>query len=372
MNIKNLKILSLIVLFISGASPIISLNNNLHTKAIFLKNRPLSNISTNVKNKPGRIVHKFTGSHLTSNNFFQQLKSQLSSTNININLKSSSNYNYAIKYENFDVFGTKHQGNEYIVTKNSKNVSINVGVKLLHNMKIRIGNNTNSQSWKNLSFKSLSALNLYKIIPTSISYSILATGSQSSPSASFIRSYKERSDPMHQNKKQLLGTFDVNNLNHSAKHFFTNTPGGYIVLSIIVIAILGIIAIGTFMKYKNIRPFRKKLPFLRPRGPVDFYAFENPPTKFLETNFSESTETYQLEASPSIAIDDEVFSIPDTDRWNKLLADNSELSSELSTSATSSDPFPDEIFPDEYLEWMTVWDDNSLRSQTILDDKSEF
>ena len=296
--IKNYKmIFSVVALSISGFLPLFTINNRILTVS---KQHQSNSISQTFKTKQvnvGRRVHKFTGLRPKNNqNLFQKLKEQLANTNINIKLNNSSNYNFSIEYDNYDVFNTEHKGLVSTINKkNSTNNSINVGIKLLDKMTINISNNL-QKNWKSLKLHSLTQLDFKKVDPASIFYSISASGTKSSPTISFSRSYKFRDSKTP--NSQIFGYFNVPNINNSAKNFFTHEGAiiPTIIAAIILVLSILIIARVSYDYYQYYRSFHfeggKEL-IADPLSRRPFYARESAFTEptFTDPAFKESTIT---------------------------------------------------------------------------------
>ena len=263
MNKKYNKLVAIMTLSLSGVLPLVTLNNKTlagHDN----QSKSITNTAISKRvNNDGRKVHKFTGLHSRNDqNLFRKLQDQLTTTNINIELNSTSNYNYAIKYDNYDVFHAEHKGLvSYIDNTKSTNNSINVGIKLFDKMSIYISKNNitkNSQkNWKSLKLNSLAKLDFKKVDPASVFYSVSASGTKSSPTVTISRSYTSRDSKT--TNSQIFGYFNVNNINHNAKYFFKH-PGGIatiiavIALVLIALAVIVFARVG-YVKYKNLQLF---------------------------------------------------------------------------------------------------------------------
>ena len=257
---KHNKLIAVLAFSLSGVLPLATLNNMTLTQHRQHKSKSKSIAQTSITKRVnvGRKVHKFTGLHsVNDQNLFKKLQEQLTSTNIDIKLNSSPNYEYAIKYDNYDVFNDEHKGLiSYIDSTKSTNNSIEVGLKLLEKMKVSISKKT-KKDWKSLKLNSLTKLDFKKVDPASVFYSISASGSKSSPTVTISRSYTNRDSKTP--KSQIFGYFNVNNINHNAKYFFKH-PGGIatiitvIALVLIILAIVIATRIG-YVRYKNLPSF---------------------------------------------------------------------------------------------------------------------
>ena len=243
-NSSNL--LSVLIL-VSGATLPFS---NLLTDhlSLFHQQKTLKEISViKHKSRNTRKVRKFTTNFSTTSvDLFKLLQTKYATANFKVALRSNSNFNYQIKYDNFDIFGTDHT-QEVTIDKYSKfKETIEVAVKFLANMKIKIG--TTSARWNKLSIKSLTKLDLKDVNPLSINYYVDSAGSKSSPSINLYRSYTKR------NSKNIItdvfGFFDIYNLNNTINHFFQKTPGGIFID--ILIPIIALHVLGSLISLKSI------------------------------------------------------------------------------------------------------------------------
>ena len=266
---KYKKLISVVVLSISGFLPLFTINNRTLTINKQHQSKSILQTSRTKQVNVGRKVHKFTGLRPKNDqNLFQKLQEQLTTTNINIELNSGTNYNYAIKYDNYDVFHAEHKGQvSYIDKTKSTNNSINVGIKLLDKMSIYISKNNitkNSQkNWKSLKLNSLAKLDYKKVDPASVFYSISASGTKSSPTVTISRSYTSRDSKT--TNSQIFGYFNVSNLNHNAKYFFSHASGILTIIAaiILVLIILAVVAGSIFarMRFNYIKKYNGILDF---------------------------------------------------------------------------------------------------------------
>ena len=239
---KHNKLIAVLVLCLSGVLPLATLNNMTLTQHRQHKSKSITQTSIAKRVNVGRKVHKFTGLHSRNDqNLFRKLQEQLSTTNINIKLNSSSNYNYAIKYDNYDVFHAEHKGLvKFIDNTKSTNNSINVGIKLFDKMTIYISKNNNTKNsqknWKSLKLNSVAKLDFKKVDPASVFYSVSASGTKSSPMVTISRSYKSRDSKTP--NSQIFGYFNVSNLNHNAKYFFNHAPGIITIIAAITFVLI--------------------------------------------------------------------------------------------------------------------------------------
>ena len=192
-------------------------------------------IAANHPKKSLRNVSKFMGIHSSKANLFSKLKSEITTTNLNIYLNSGCKYDYSIKYDNYDTFGVKHNGYQNHIKKNSNENIIKVGINLFQNTKIKI--NSGSKGWSKLTIKPTSQLDFNIAKATSIKYYISATGTKSNPTIKFNRSYINRIT--NEIVINTLGVFGLNN----SDNFFTSFVGiliGLIILSVVTVILLSV------------------------------------------------------------------------------------------------------------------------------------
>ena len=191
------------------------------------------------KSKHLRKVRKFNGiNSLNKMNLFQQMQAKYATVNINITLNSSANFDYLIKYQDFDVFGSEHSNKQILVRKNSVAKIVLVGAKLVPKTEIKIGSEANS--WKTLTLNTLSKINFQDINSQSINYHIDAAGSKSSPTINLNRSYTKR-DKSGKFSKVItdnVGHFNVYNRNKWIHNFFTKNGWGIFIDTLIPIITL--------------------------------------------------------------------------------------------------------------------------------------
>ena len=243
---KSKNLLTVLILVSGATLPFSSLLTD-HL-SLFHQQKTLKEISViKHKSRNTRKVRKFTTNRSTTNvDLFKLLQTKYATTNFNVALRSNSNFNYQIMYDNFDIFGTDHT-QEVTIDKHSKfKETIEVAVKFLANMKIKIG--ITSARWNKLSLKSLTKLDLKDVNPLSINYYVDSSGSKSSPSINLYRSYTKR------NSKNIItdvfGFFDIYNLNNTINHFFQKTPGGIFID--ILIPIIALHVLGSLISIKPI------------------------------------------------------------------------------------------------------------------------
>ena len=178
-----------------------------------------------------RNVTKFKSTFSRKNeNLFEKYKKKYESENIKIDLSNLANYNFKIEYSNFNVFKQKHQY-IYEKTDNSKPTFIDVGIELLKNIKVKI--DLPNQKVATIHFMNDFHNNNFKTMsPSSVSYSIVATGLITNAKITFDQLYSDRGAPKKFYENQY-GFFAVNNIRNNVSKFFGSIYGD-MVISIIV------------------------------------------------------------------------------------------------------------------------------------------
>ena len=247
----NIHFVSLFVLVGATSLPIL----NLHTNNRCLLKKQYAKINNVKKNSETRTVNEFKSSTQRSKNLFNKMKQQLVFSNININLINLSKFNFITNYSEYNL-------NRQIINKSANETpeykfeTVNVGIGLISKITVNIDNTgrKNSALILNNNLKKLD----FRIVNTaSIDYKIVATGNKTNPNVNLLQTFRTRFNPVKQQSRRI-GFFNVNNLNHNAKHFL-NGRYGAIVLGIIFVIFITVL-VSFLFNWKKFGWWKKSSP----------------------------------------------------------------------------------------------------------------